>query len=180
MRLLILIPMSLLIISCNSGSKKQDDKQKQIDSLTNALNKRQEEDRQEQEAKGERQKLNAVINERNEVLSKVTTDQPAFDAVTLGGFKNIRFNFFNDYKYELEQVILKVHYIKADRITEIKTETIILNNIAANSRQALNAPDYTAAGTYLTVTIETVLCKAIDLCYYSSKDITGKDPFKCK
>ena len=176
-----ILPCLIIIIfsSCNSQDKKAD-QQNTIDSLTNVINQKDEKDKKEKLDKENQQKLQDIITERNAVLSKVTTDKPAFTSLILGGLKDIRFNLFNDFKYNLEQVVLKVHYIKGNGM-EIKSETQILNNIAANSRKSLTSPDYTFAGSFLNVTIETVLCKSINLCYYNSSDsVVSNDPYKCR
>src|SRR5437762_9636734 len=92
--------------------------------------------------KKEEEENNVVANERNSVLKKVITEKASFKPLIFGGFKDIRFDFFNNYPYKLEEVILKVHYIRADG-SEIKSETKILKDVASNSRVALTAPDYT-------------------------------------
>jgi hypothetical protein len=86
----------------------------------------------------------------------------------LGGFKDIKFNFYNNYPYRLEEAILKVHYIREDG-SEIKAETKILKDVAPGSRLALTAPDHTSGGKQIKITIEAVQCRAIDLCFYSSE-----------
>jgi hypothetical protein len=96
-----------------------------------------------------------------------------------GGFKDIKFNFFNNYQYKLEEAILKVHYIRADG-SEIKSETKILKDISANSKLSLTAPDYTQAGREIKITLETVQCRAIDLCFYSSDPVKSDDPYRCR
>jgi hypothetical protein len=130
------------------------------------------------EIKNEEQETNAAMEERNAVRKKVITEKPTFKPLTFGGFKDIKFNFFNNYGYELEEVILKVHYIRVDG-SEIKSETKILKDISANSRLALTAPDYTSAGRELKVTLEAVHCKAINLCFYSMDAAKSDDPYKC-
>lgn len=172
-----------LLLSCGSSNQETrvasaTSQQKQIDSLTNVINQKTE---VEEKKKIAAARSLALIEERSKLFSLVTTDKPAYDPVSLGGFKNISFHLFNDYNYPLEQVILNVHYIKANG-KYIKTEQIIVTNIAAKSRQQLTAPDYTLAGTYLKISIESVLCKAINLCYYESHNLSmnDRDPFKCK
>jgi len=76
-------------------------------------------------------------------------------------------------------VILKVHYIKANG-KEVNTQTLLLKNISPGSARELTAPDYTAGGKTLAVTIETVLCRAINLCYYRDAKSTVPDPYKCE
>lgn len=168
MKRITLYLFAYLFISCNNSDKKSDD-QKTIDSLNNVIKNQEESEK----------KRRSDASERNSVLVKVTTDNPTFTPVSFGGFENIRFNLFNQYQYKLEQVILKVHYIKANG-TEVNTETIIKTDITANSHLALIAPDYTAAGKKLVVTVETVLCKAINLCYYRNTGTVGSDdPYIC-
>jgi len=121
----------------------------------------------------------AVIDERNAVLKKVTTDAPTFKPQFLGGFKDIKFNFFNSYPYRLEQVILKVHYIREDG-SEIKAEAKILKDVAPNSTLTLSAPDHNTTGKKLKVTIEAVQCRAISLCFYSSEPAKSMDPYRCR
>jgi len=121
----------------------------------------------------------AAIDERNAVLKKVTTDAPTFKPQFLGGFKDIKFNFFNNYPYRLEQVILKVHYIREDG-SEIKAEAKILKDVAANSRLALTAPDHNTTGKKLKVTVEAVQCREISLCFYSSEPAKSMDPYRCR
>jgi hypothetical protein len=118
------------------------------------------------EIKNEEQETSAVIEERNAVRKRVTIEKPTFKPLTFGGFKDIRFNLYNNYGYELDEVILKVHYIRVDG-SEIKSETKILKDVGPNSHLALTAPDYTSAGRELKVTLEAVHCKAINLCFYS-------------
>ena len=121
----------------------------------------------------------AAVDERNAVLKKVTTDAPTFKPQFLGGFKDIKFNFFNNYPYKLEQVILKVHYIREDG-SEIKTEAKILKDVGPNSKLALTAPDHNTTGKKLKVTIEAVQCRAISLCFYSSEPAKSMDPYRCR
>ena len=121
----------------------------------------------------------AAVDERNAVLKKVVTDKPSFKPLFLGGFKDIKFNFFNNYPYRLEEVILKVHYIREDG-SEIKAETKILKDVAPGSRLALTAPDHTSGGKQLKLTIEAVQCRAIDLCFYSSEPAKSSDSYRCR
>jgi hypothetical protein len=131
------------------------------------------------EAKGGEAENYAAVDERNAVLKKVTTDAPTFKPLLFGGFKDIKFNFSNRYPYRLEEVILKVHYIREDG-TEIKTETKILKDVAPNSRLALTAPDHERSGKQLKLTVEAVQCRAIDLCFYSSEPARSMDPYRCR
>jgi len=117
--------------------------------------------------------------ERDAVLKKIIIEKPTFKPLMFGGFKDIKFNFFNNYQYKLEEAILKVHYIRSDG-SEIKSETKILKDISPNSKLSLTAPDYTQAGREITVTLETVQCRAIDLCFYSSDPVKSDDPFRCR
>jgi hypothetical protein len=107
-----------------------------------------------------------------------------FKPLLFGGFKDIKFNFFNNYPYALEEVILKVHYIREGG-SEIKAETRILKDVAANARMALTAPDNPSGGKQLKVTVEAVRCRAIDLCFYSSESSNpdshrDSDPYRCR
>jgi hypothetical protein len=120
-----------------------------------------------------------TADERNAVLKKVVVDAPTFKPQFLGGFKDIKFNFSNRYPYRLDQVILKVHYIREDG-TEIKTEAKILKDVAPNSSLSLTAPDHNTTGKKLKVTVEAVQCRAIDLCFYSSEASKSGDPYRCK
>jgi hypothetical protein len=154
--------------------------QKKIDSLTDLIKQKEETDKKQNEEREKQEKIKSLIDERNGIFSKVVADKPSFTPVTFGGFRNIRFNLFNDFNYKLDQVILKVHYLKANG-REIKSEILILSDIPANSRKILTAPDYLAAGSYLNVSLETVLCKSISLCYYNTGDsIATNDPYKCQ
>jgi len=124
------------------------------------------------------------VDERNAVLKKIFTDKPVFKPLLFGGFKDIKFNFFNNYPYALEEVILKVHYIREGG-SEIKAETRILKDVAANARMALTAPDNPSGGKQLKVTVEAVRCRAIDLCFYSSESSNpdshrDSDPYRCR
>ena len=129
--------------------------------------------------KNEEQEDYVSVDVRNAVLKKVVTDAPTFKPLLFGGFKDIKFNFFNNYPYRLEEVILKVHYIREDG-SEIKAETRILKDIAPNSRLALTSPDHTSGGKKLKITVDAVQCRAIDLCYYSSEPDKSTDPYRCR
>ena len=129
--------------------------------------------------KNDQPENHGTIDERNAVLKKVVADKAGFKPLFLGGFKDIKFNFFNNYPYRLEEVILKVHYIREDG-SEIKAETKILKDIAPNSKLALTSPDHASGGKQLKITIEAVQCRAIDLCFYSSEPAEGIDPYRCK
>jgi len=129
--------------------------------------------------KNDQPENHGTTDERNGVLKKVVTDKASFKPLFLGGFKDIKFNFFNNYPYRLEEVILKVHYIREDG-SEIKAETKILKDIAPNSKLALTSPDHASGGKQLKITIEAVQCRAIDLCFYSSEPAEGIDPYRCK
>jgi hypothetical protein len=119
------------------------------------------------------------INERNSVLKKVLIEKPTFKPLLFGGFKDIKFNFYNNYDYKLEEAILKVHYIRADG-SEIKSETKILKDISPHSKLALTAPDHTQSGKEIKITLEAVHCHAIDLCFYSTEAGRSGDPYKCR
>jgi hypothetical protein len=179
MRNYLFLLMVIAIISCTNSNEASEQQQKKIDSLTNAIKQKDDVITKENETKVIKEK--GSIEERNSLIKLVYTDKPSFTALSLGGYKDIRFNLFNDSKYNLDQVILKVHYVKANGI-EVKTETKILSDIAPKSHTVLSAPDYIPAGKDLTVTIETILCKEIDLCYYYSPidSITSNDPYKCR
>ena len=129
--------------------------------------------------KTDQQENYAAIDERNAVLKKVVADKASFKPLFLGGFKDIKFNFYNNYPYRLEEAILKVHYIREDG-SEIKAETKILKDVAPGSRLALTAPDHTSGGKQIKITIEAVQCRAIDLCFYSSEPAKSIDPYRCK
>lgn len=131
------------------------------------------------QAKNEEKENYAAVDERNAVLKKVVTDAPTFKPQFLGGFKDIKFNLFNNYDYRLEEVILKVHYVREDG-TEIKTETKILKDIAPDVRVALTAPDHPTSGKKLKVSVEAVQCRAINLCFYSSEPAKSLDPYRCR
>ena len=131
------------------------------------------------QAKNEEKENYAAVDERNAVLKKVVTDAPTFKPQFLGGFKDIKFNLFNNYDYRLDEVILKVHYIREDG-TEIKTETKILKDIAPDARLALTAPDHPTSGKKLKVSVEAVQCRAINLCFYSSEPAKSLDPYRCR
>ncbi len=138
----------------------------------------------EEPVNNESQENYATADERNAVLKKVTTDAPTFKPQFLGGFKDIKYNFFNNYPYRLDQVILKVHYIREDG-SEIKTEAKILKDVAPNSKLALTAPDHATTGKKLKVTVEAVQCRAIALCFYSSESGNPDshrdgDPYRCR
>jgi len=137
------------------------------------------EDSAKGEVKNEERESYAAVDERNAVLKKVVTDKPVFKPLLFGGFKDIKFNFFNHYPYRLEEVILKVHYIREDG-SEIKAETKILKDVAPNSNMALTAPDHTSGGKQLRLTIEAVQCRAIELCYYGSEPAKSLDPYRCR
>jgi len=120
-----------------------------------------------------------AVDERNAVLKKVFTDKPLFKPLLFGGFKDIKFNFFNNYPYRLDEVILKVHYIREGG-SEIKAETRILKDVAANTKMTLTAPDHPSTGKQLKITVEAVQCRAIDLCFYSSGTAKSSDPYRCR
>ena len=125
-----------------------------------------------------------AVDERNAVLKKIFTDKPVFKSLLFGGFKDIKFNLFNNYPYRLEEVILKIHYIREGG-SEIKAETRILKDVAANARMPLTAPDNPSGGKQLKVTVEAVQCRAIDLCFYSSEPANpdshrDSDPYRCR
>jgi len=121
----------------------------------------------------------AAVDERNAVLKKVVIDSATFKPLLFGGFKDIKFNFSNHYPYRLDEVILKVHYIREDG-SEIKTETKILKDVGANARMALTAPDHERSGKQLKVTVEAVQCRAIDLCFYRNEPAKSMDPYRCR
>jgi hypothetical protein len=174
MRYLAISLAILTAVSCNTGSVRNEP-QPNRDSLAAALTRQKE----EQDNLLQHKRLRAIMDERNNIAINVTTDEPVFQSRLFGGFKDIRFRLFNRYNYTLEQAILKVHYIKANG-KEVKTETLLLKNISPNSARELTAPDYTAGGKTLEVTIETVLCRAINLCYYRDAKSTVPDPYKCE
>jgi len=125
-----------------------------------------------------------AVDERNAVLKKIFTDKPVFKSLLFGGFKDIKFNLFNNYPYRLDEVILKIHYIREGG-SEIKAETRILKDVAANARMPLTAPDNPSGGKQLKVTVEAVQCRAIGLCFYSSEPANpdshqDRDPYRCR
>lgn len=174
-------PLVLLFVlfSCSNDSNNESDQKKKIDSLNNIVKLQDDSIKKLKETKNAQERNN--VTARYEILNKVYPDKPTFIPVSFGGFKNIRFNLFNDSKYNLDQVIVNVHYIKANG-SEINTATKIISNVEPNSHRALSAPDYLAAGTSLYATIESMHCKSIDLCYFLSTadTITSRDPYKCK
>lgn len=172
---------TLMVEERDSEIKKGDVVKKEIPKkkvLANPSDREIVEDNSPVEVKNEGEETNAAMDERNAVRKRVIIEKPTFKPLTFGGFKDIKFNFFNNYGYELDEVILKVHYIRVDG-SEIKSETKILKDINANSRLALTAPDYTSAGRELKVTLEAVQCKAINLCFYSMDTAKSDDPYKC-
>ena len=174
MRYLFIHILSILVLGCSSPSERNVEKQK-ADSLSRATAREDSIQRKQKEEAGRF----AVIADRNSVLTFVTTNKPTFNPVIFGGFKNIRFMLFNDYQYPLDEVILKVHYIRNNGKT-IKTERMVVTQMPPASRKELKAPDYTAAGTKLKITVESVLCRAIDLCYENGLEKGGSDPYRCR
>jgi hypothetical protein len=180
MRIYLIFLVTIVIYSCQTSANnpQSTDKQKKIDSLINVIGEKEKVEKKQ--INGDIANAVVYAKERKDLFKKVTTDEPAYRPVSLGGFTNIHFNLFNDYNYKLDQVILKVHYIKANGI-EVHSETIIETDMAPNSHRNISAPDYTIAGRMLIVTIESVLCKAIDLCYYGNGDsVALNDPYKCR
>jgi lipopolysaccharide export system protein LptC len=172
---------NVIIEERNSEISKNDVIKKEIPKKKGLANPNDQEIAQENnvDIKNEEQETAAATEERNAVRKRVIIEKPTFKPLTFGGFKDIKFNFFNNYSYELDEVILKVHYIRVDG-TEIKSETKILKDIGANSHLSLAAPDYTSAGRELKITLEAVHCKAINLCFYSVDQARSDDPYRCK
>jgi hypothetical protein len=181
----LLLALPAFFLSCRSGSKRiiiasATDQQKKIDSLTAVLHQNEEEQKKQKQASENRQAALALVAERNLLPSRIQTDKPSFTRVALGGFQDIHFNLFNNAPYKLDQVTVKVHYFKASGV-EIKTELVTVPDVLPGSKRIVNAPDYLDAGTYLTVSIQSAVSKAINLCYDADAvPADEKDPFKCR
>ncbi|RYE53272.1 MAG: hypothetical protein EOP48_14760 [Sphingobacteriales bacterium] len=176
---------AIAFVSCNGSNEPKiasikSEEQRKVDSLTEIINQKEEAERKAETLRRAKAKAREEVKERNSLIENVTYDQPRYDRLAFGGLENISFNFFNDSKHTLDQVILKVHYIRTNG-SESRTETIVLTNVEPRSRKNLSAPDNPANGVEVQVSIESMFCKSLNFCmYYPNTDITLPDPFKCR
>ena len=185
MKLFALAAVIIAMASCGSAAtetrvlRETSAQQAMIlaDSATRTITKKEKEGKDiPKKSEEENQEL---ARQRNAVRSSITVEGLKFKRVLLGGFKNIRFNLYNRYNHHVDQVMLTVHYIRANG-TEAHSASQTVRNIGAHVKMPVKAPDYTSAGMSLKVTIETVVSKEIDLCYDSNREKFSADPYRCK
>jgi GYF domain 2 len=133
-------------------------------------------------AEDEKKRINEAItaknmNYRNNWNKYIRVGRSSYTFSTLGGIDEFTVKVYNDTEYMLDEVVVNVTYIKTSGDT-YKTESVVINNIPANSFKTGTAPS-SSRGTSVDVNIAGVVSKKMHFCY-PYENGNSEDPHFCK
>lgn len=132
----------------------------------------------------EKAKLNAVLTEkymgyRNNWRNFIVVGNNAFSYSEMGGISNLLVVIYNRTDKSIDEVQVKVDYIKASGGL-FKTENISVTNIGPNSNKSVSAPS-SDRGTSVKMQIENISASSFHFCYPSGMEGNKNlDPYFCK
>ncbi len=132
----------------------------------------------------EKDRVNGVLTEkymgyRNNWSSFITATSNAYSYSEMGGISNLQVVVYNQTDKSIDEVQVKVYYIKANGGT-YKSETVSVTNIGPNGSKSVSAPS-SDRGTSASMSIESISAKSFHFCYpYGMDGNKNLDPFFCK
>ena len=139
---------------------------------------------EEQQAQTEKDRINASLTEvymgyRNNWRSYITVTSNAYTYSDMGGISNLQVIINNLTDKNIDEVQVKIYYIKANGGT-YKSETVSVTNIGPNAHKSVSAPS-SDRGTSASMSIESITAKSFHFCYpYGMDENKNLDPYYCK
>lgn len=99
-----------------------------------------------------------------------------YNAAAFGGITNALVGFYNNSEYPIDEVIVRVFYIK-DNGAIWTTHDVTITNIAAKG-SSMERSDDSNRGTKLRTEIISIRAKSLKLCFYGISE--GEDPYFCQ
>jgi hypothetical protein len=113
---------------------------------------------------------------RNQIL-KYVQKGVTYNIEAFGGLNNVLVTVVNNTEYPIEEVIVRVSYIKGNGGLWT-TYDVLVRNIAAKGSASARADD-SNRGTKIETEILSIKSKALDLCFDNMVQ-GGKDPYRCR
>lgn len=150
----------------------------------------------EQAAKEKQQRIQANternMNYRNNWDKYIAASIDHYEAVSLGGFKNVIVAIANKTEFPLDVVEVNVSFWTASKKL-YRTETLSITDVSAVEGMAIKGPDC-ERGTYITIEIQKIIARKFNFCYnkYAADlmatdtsaiiGVSGnaKDPWRCQ
>lgn len=136
------------------------------------INQSQEKYAKEAEAENEKNKRKKYI--RNNIFSFIEY-KCNYDVGVLGGLSNVQVHFYNNCEFPIDEVVIRVTYIKDNGGAAYK-EDVTLSNIAAKGN-AVEVAGSSARGSRVEMEIISMRSNALSLCFYGVSP--GDDPYLC-
>ena len=139
---------------------------------------------EEQQLQGEKDRINAIITEkymgyRNNWRRYIKAVSNNFSYSDMGGISNLEVLIYNQTDKTIEEVQVKVDYIKSNGGT-YKSEMVSVTNIGPNSTKSVSAPS-SDRGTSVQINIESISAKSFHFCFpYGMDGDKNLDPYYCK
>jgi len=152
--------------------------------LTQQQQKEQQQLLEEQQEQEEKDRVNTALTEkymgyRNNWRNYITATSNRYTYSEIGGISDLAVIVYNQTDKIVDEVQVRVDYIKANGGT-YKSETISVTNIGANSPKSVYAPT-SERGTSVRMEIESITAKAFHFCYpYGMGSNQNFDPYFCK
>lgn len=138
----------------------------------------------EQKVQSEKNRVNGVLTEkymgyRNNWRSYITATNNKYTYSEIGGISNLQVVVDNQTDKNIDEVQVKVDYIKSNGGT-YKSETVSVTNIGPNASKSVSAPS-SNRGTSARMSIESITAKSFHFCYpYGMDGNKNFDPYFCK
>jgi GYF domain 2 len=137
----------------------------------------------EQEAKAEKERINSELTQkymgfRNNWRNFITTTTNSYNYSEIGGISNLEIIVSNETDKKIDEVQVRIDYIKANGGTW-KSETVSITNISPNSNKSVSAPS-SERGTSVNIEIDNISAPTFHFCYPYGNGESNTDPYFCK
>lgn len=152
--------------------------------VTQQDQEQQQKQLQDQQLQAEKDRVNAALTEkymgyRNNWRNYIKATNNAYTYSEMGGISNLQVVIYNQTDKSIDEVQVKVDYIKANGGT-YKSETVSVTNIDPNGSKSVSAPS-SDRGTSVKMSIESITAKSFHFCYpYGMDGNKNLDPYFCK
>ena len=139
---------------------------------------------EDQQIAAEKERVNAIITEkymgyRNNWATFIRVRNNSYTYSELGGISNLEVIVYNSTDKIIDEVQVKVDYIKANGGT-YKSESVSVTNIGPNASKSVSAPT-SDRGTSVNMSLESISATSIHFCYpYGMDGNKNFDPYFCK
>lgn len=174
----------------NEVQQKVTQQDQQLTQQNQQLTQQQEEQKQKQaqdrQLQAEKDRINGQLAEkytgyRNSWRNYIAVRNNQYSSSELGGISNLAVVVYNQTDKILDEVQIRVDYIKANG-GSYKSETVLVTNISPTSSKSVYAPT-SDRGTSVKMDIESITAKAFHFCYPNGNGLEGNkesDPYFCK